>query len=115
MQCKVCIKYLQDQYKWVKDHNSQSGNNWEWFEYFDEIYEVLGSKPNIAPKDVKCGSAEDANTTTVGDSDTLPEWNIPADYKRNADLEQELKRKLKKNLKGTQNVPKKGVKEKCLL
>ena len=69
-QCKVCIKYLQDQYKWVKDHNSQSGNNWEWFEYYDEIYEVLGSKPNITPKDVKCGLAEDANTTTVGDSDT---------------------------------------------
>ena len=76
---------------------------------------VLGSKPNITPKDVKCGLAEDANTTTVGDSDTLPEWNIPADYKRNADLEQELKRKLKNNLKGTQNVPKKGAKEKCLL
>ena len=111
MQCKLCIKYLQDQYKWVKDHNSQSGNNWEWFEYYDEIYEVLGSKPNITPKDVKCGLAEDANTTTVGDSDTLPEWNIPADYKRNADLEQELKRKLKNNLKGTQNVPKKGAKE----
>lgn len=114
-QCKVCIKYLRDQYKWVKDHNSQSGNNWEWFEYYDEIYEVLGSKPNITPKDVKCGLAEDANTTTVGDSDTLPEWNIPADYKRNADLEQELKRKLKKNLKWTQNVPKKGAKEKRLL
>lgn len=63
----------------------------------------------------KRGLAEDANTTTVGDSDTLPEWNIPADYKRNADLEQELKRKLKKNLKGTQNVPKKGAKEKRLL
>ena len=101
-QCKVCIKYLQDQFKLVKDHNSQSGNNWEWFEYYDEIYEVLGSKPNITPKDVKCGLAEDANTTTVGDSDTLPEWNIPADYKSNADLEQEFKKNLKGNPKRTQ-------------
>ena len=49
-QCKARMKYLQDEYKRVKDHNSRSGNNRETFDYFDEIDAVLGCKPNIAPK-----------------------------------------------------------------
>ena len=43
-QCKARIKYLLDEYKRVKDHNSRSGNNWESFEYYDEIDEVLLSR-----------------------------------------------------------------------
>lgn len=70
-QCKAHIKSLQDEYKRVKDHNSRSGNNWESLEYYNEIDEVLGSKPNITPTEViECGLAEDANATAVGDSGT---------------------------------------------
>ena len=54
-QCKARIKYLQDEYKRVKDHNFRNVNNRESFEYYDEIDEVLGSKPNITQKEVvKC-------------------------------------------------------------
>ena len=73
-QCKARIKYLQDEHKRVKDHNFRNVNNRESFEYYDEIDEVLGSKPNITHKEVvKCGLAEDANATAVGDSEASPE------------------------------------------
>ena len=52
VRCKARIKYLQDEYKRVKDHNSRSRNDRETFEYFEEIDEVLGCKPNITPKRV---------------------------------------------------------------
>ena len=43
-QCKARIKYLQDEYKRVKDHNSRGGNNRETFEYsVVDIDEVLGA------------------------------------------------------------------------
>ena len=110
-QCKARIKYLQDEYKRVKDHNSRSGNNRKSFEYYDEMYEVLGSKPNITPKEVvECGLAEDANATAVGDSEASPESNIPADHESDTDLEQEFE----KNLKGNPKRSKKGAKEKRL-
>ena len=96
----------------MKEHNSRSGNNRESFEYYDEIDEVLGSKPNITPKEaVECGLAEDTNATAVGDSEASPESNIPADHEGDADLEQEFEKNLKKE---TQNVPKKGAKEEHL-
>lgn len=99
-QCKACIKYLQDEYKRVKDHNSRSGNNWESFKYYDMIDEVLGSKPNIMLKEVvECGLAEDANATAVGDSEASPESNVPADHESNTDLEQEFEKNLKGNPK----------------
>ena len=99
-QCKACIKYLQDNYKQVKDHNSWSGNNRESFEYNDEMNEVLGSKLNITPKEVvECGLAEDANATAVGDSEASPESNIPANNESNTDLEQEFEKNLKGNPK----------------
>ncbi|PFX15498.1 hypothetical protein AWC38_SpisGene20279 [Stylophora pistillata] len=80
----------------VKEQNFRSGNNWELFKCYDEIDEVLGSKPNITLKEVvKCGLPEDANATAVGDSEASPESNIPADHKRNVDLEQEFDRNLK--------------------
>ena len=84
----------------MKDHNSRSGNNRESFEYYDEIDEVLGSKPNITPKEaVECGLAEDTNATAVGDSEASPESNIPADHEGDADLEQEFVKNLKGNPK----------------
>ena len=102
-QCKARIKYLQDEYKRVKDHNSRSGNNRESFENYDEIDEVLGSEPNITPKEVvECGLAEDANATAVGDSEASPESNIPADHESDADLEQEFEKNLKGNPKRSQ-------------
>lgn len=108
---EALLEYLQDKYKRVKDHNSQSGNNRESFEYFDEMDEVLGSKPNITLKEiVECGLAEDATATAVGDSEASPESNIPADPKSDTDLEQEFE----KNLKGNPKHSKKGAKEKPL-
>ena len=102
-QCKAHIKYLQDEYKRVKDHNSRSGNNRESFEYYDEIDEVLGSEPNITPEEVvECGLAEDANATAVGDSEASPESNIPADHESDAGLEQEFEKNLKGNPKRSQ-------------
>ena len=93
-QCKARIKYLQDEY------NSRSGNNRESFEYYDEIDEVLGSKPNITPKEaVGCGLAEDTNVTAVGDSEASPEPNILADHEGDADLEKEFEKNLKGNPK----------------
>ena len=93
-QCKARIKYLQDEY------NSRSGNNRESFDYYDEIDEVLGSKPNITPKEaVECGLAEDTNVTAVGDSEASPEPNILADHEGDADLEKEFEKNLKGNPK----------------
>ena len=100
MQCKARIKYLKDKYKRVKDHNSRSGNNRESFEYYEEMDEVLGSKPNITPKEVvDCGLVEDANATGVGDSEASSESNIPADHESDTDLEQEFENNLKRNPK----------------
>ena len=68
VQCKARIKYLQDEYKRVKDHNSPSGNDRETFEYFEEIDEVLGCKLNITPKRVlECGLAADDTSAKTGD------------------------------------------------
>ena len=109
-QCKARIKYLQDEYKRVKDHNFRSGNTRESFECYDEIDEVLGSKPNITPKEVvERGFGKDANPTAVGDSEASPESNIPADHESDADLEQEFE----KNLKGNPKSPKKRSKGKA--
>ena len=108
-QCKARIKYLQAKYKRVKDHNSRSGNNRESFEYYDEMDEVLGSKPNITPKEVvECGLVEDANAAGVGDSETSPESNIPADHESDTDLEQELEKNLKGNPKRSKKKRSKG-------
>ena len=100
-QCKARIKYLQDKYKRVKDHNSRSGNNRKSFEYYDEMDElVLGSKPNITPKEVvECGLVKDDNATGVGDSEASPESSIPADHESDAHLEQEFEKNLKGNPK----------------
>ena len=55
-QCKSKIKNLEDEYKRVKDHNSKSGNNRETFTYYEELNEILGCRPKIAPKTViECG------------------------------------------------------------
>ena len=65
-QLEARMKYLQDEYKRLKDHNYRSGNNRETFDYFDEIDAVLGCKPNIAPKRVfECGFSEDASSSSV--------------------------------------------------
>ena len=70
VQCKARIKYLQDEYKRVKDHNSRSGNDRVTFEYFEEIDEVLGCKPNITPKRVlECGLAADVTSAKTGDGE----------------------------------------------
>ena len=96
-QCKARIKYLQDEYKRVKDHNSRSGNNRETFEYYEEIDVVLGCKPNITPKSVlECGLAEDTSTE-MGDSEDSPPLNGQADPD---DSDAELEQEFAKNLKG---------------
>lgn len=70
VQCKARIKYLQDEYKRVKDHNSRCGNDRETFEYLEEVDEVLGCKPNITPKRVlECGRAADDTSAKTGDGE----------------------------------------------
>ena len=70
VQCKARIKYLQIEYKRVKDHNSRSGNDRETFEYLEEVDEVLGCKPNITPKRVlECGLAADDTSAKTGDGE----------------------------------------------
>ena len=65
VQCKAQMKYLEDEYKRVKDHNSRSGNNRETFGYFDEIDAVLGCKAKIAPKRVfERGFSEDVSSSS---------------------------------------------------
>ena len=76
------MKYLQDEYKRMKDHNSRSGNNRETFDYFYEINAVLGCKPNIAPKRVfECGFLEDASSSSMetGDSKDPPQSSDQGD------------------------------------
>lgn len=51
-QCKSRVKYLEDEYKRVKDHNKRSGNNRETFAYFEDMDAVMGCKPNITPVNV---------------------------------------------------------------
>lgn len=59
-QCKARIKALEDSYKKVKDHNNRSGNDDKTCEYYEELNEVLGCKPNITPKStVNCGLSDD--------------------------------------------------------
>lgn len=66
------MKYLQDEYMRVKDHNSRTGNDRETFEYLEQIKEVLSCKPNITPKRVlECGLAVDDTRakTSIHESD----------------------------------------------
>lgn len=66
------MKYLQDEYMRVKDHNSRTGNDRETFEYLEQINEVLSCKPNITPKRVlECGLAVDDTRakTSIHESD----------------------------------------------
>lgn len=66
------MRYLQDEYKRVKDHNSRTGNDRETFEYLEQINKVLSCKPNITPKRVlECGLAIDDTRakTSIHESD----------------------------------------------
>ena len=104
------MKYLQDEYKRVKDHNSRSGNNREIFDYFDEIDAVLGCKPNIAPKRVfECGFSEDASSSSVetGDSADPPQSSGQEDQSSDVKI-------LKRTCREIQNLPKKRTKAKRL-
>ena len=96
MQCKARIKYLQDEYKRVKDHNSQSGNDRETFEYFEEINQALGCKPNITPKHVlECGLAADDTSAKTGDGEDSPNAG-PSIHESDEDqLEMEFEKTLK--------------------
>ncbi|KAJ7369649.1 hypothetical protein OS493_037332, partial [Desmophyllum pertusum] len=103
-QCKARLKYLQDEYKRVKDHNSRSGNNRETFEYFDEMDEVLGCRPNITPKSVvECGLDDDITTTRDSDS-PQPSGS--------QDSDNELEEEFEKNLKGNPKRSRKPAKGK---
>lgn len=57
----------------MNDHNTRSGNHLETFQYFEEIDEVLGCKPNITPKRVlECGLAADDTKAKTGDGEDSP-------------------------------------------
>ena len=80
----------------MKDHNSRSGNDRETFEYFEEIDEVLGCKPNITPKRVlECGLAADDTSAKTGDGEDSPNAG-PSIHECDEDqLEMEFKKALK--------------------
>ena len=110
-QCKARMKYLQDEYKRVKNHNSRSGNNRATFDYFDEIDALLGCKPNIAPKRVfECGFSEDASSSSVetGDSADPPQSSGQGDQSSDVELEKDFE----KNLQGNSKPSKKANKGK---
>ena len=96
------MKYLQDEYKRVKDRNSRSGSNRETFDYFDEIDAVLGCKPNIAPKRVfEGGFLEDASSSSVetGDSADPPQSSGQGDQSSDVELEKDFEKNLQGNSK----------------
>ena len=67
-QCKAKIKNLEDEYKRVKDHNSQSGNDRESFAQYEQLNEILGCRAKITPKTfVECGFIDD-NSAIPGPS-----------------------------------------------
>ena len=80
----------------MKDHNSRSGNDRETFEYFEEIDEVLGCKPNITPKGVlDCGLAADDTSAETGDGEDSPNAR-PSIHESDEDqLEMEFEKTLK--------------------
>ena len=80
----------------MKDHNSRSGNDRETFEYFEEIDEVLGCKPNITPKRVlECGLAADNTSAKTGEGEDSPNAG-PSIHESNEDqLEMEFEKTLK--------------------
>ena len=115
VQCKAQMKYLEDEYKRVKDHNSRSGNNRETFGYFDEIDAVLGCKAKIAPKRVfERGFSEDVSSSSssmeISDSADPPQWSGQEDQSSDVELEKGFE----KNLHGNPNLPKKRTKAKRL-
>ena len=80
----------------MKDHNSRSGNDPETFEYYEEINEVLGCKPNITPKHVlECGLAAEDTSAKTDDGEASPNAG-PAIHDSDEDqLEMEFERTLK--------------------
>ena len=67
-QCKAKIKNLKDEYKHVKDHNSQSGNDRESFPHYEQLKEIVGCRAKITPKTVvECGFIDD-NSAIPGPS-----------------------------------------------
>ncbi|KAK3745599.1 hypothetical protein QZH41_005840 [Actinostola sp. cb2023] len=92
-QCKSRIKNLEDEYKRVKDHNGRSGNNRETSPYYEDLDEILGSRPKITPKKViECGfQKKDSDDSEVHNSspssvssnqsfaDDIDESDVPID------------------------------------
>ena len=48
-QCQSKWKKLEQKYKDVKFHNSQTGNNRKEWEFYDLMEEVIGNNPKVVP------------------------------------------------------------------
>ena len=86
-QCQAEIKNVEDEYKHVNDHNSKSGNDHEFFMYYEELNEILGCQAKITPKTVvECGFIDD-NSAIPGPS--LEEFSESGDDKSIRDGEEQ--------------------------
>lgn len=72
-QCENRWKYIRGKYIKKKDNASKSNTGGEYynFEYFDEIDEILGNKPNVSPKFLVSSIESSKNTGNVGSSSKL--------------------------------------------
>ncbi|XP_018577275.1 uncharacterized protein LOC108915663 [Anoplophora glabripennis] len=48
-QCDTKFKALKNMYKQIRKHNEQSGNNKKSWKYFEQMHDILFSKPEITP------------------------------------------------------------------
>jgi len=49
VQCRDKIKKLKGDYRKVKDHNNQTGNNRKTFRFYDAMNAIMGDKPTTTP------------------------------------------------------------------
>lgn len=83
-QCENRWKYIRAKYIKKKDNASKSNTGGEYynFQYFDEIDEILGKKPNISPKFLVSSIQSLKNKENVGPSSTLIQ-SPPSKNKKN--------------------------------
>ena len=79
MKCKARIKYLEDDYKKVKEYHNKSGkdNISDNFDYFEEIDAVLGCRPRIIPWPIMESGFDQQVEQDEGEGEEDDEFNQP--------------------------------------
>ncbi|XP_028410979.1 uncharacterized protein LOC114533613 [Dendronephthya gigantea] len=68
-QCQSKWKKLEQKYKDVKLHNSQSGNNRKEWEFYDLMDDVIGNNPNVVPVCTMSTIGDEKDTIGIEDED----------------------------------------------